>query len=76
MWCRWVLCHWLFDLVESRPAVAVKVLLDGLSQAERGYTQTFSLHVGVLFVRLQVSGVLSVLLLFHALYIQPDRKRS
>lgn len=39
VWCRRVLRLGLFEL-ESRPIVAVKVLLDGLSRAKWGYAET------------------------------------
>lgn len=34
VWCWCVLCLELFELLESEPSVAVKVLLDGLSRAK------------------------------------------
>lgn len=40
MWCWCVLCLGLFELLESKPSVAVKVLLDGLGRAKRGYAET------------------------------------
>lgn len=40
VWCWCILCLGLFELLESKPSVAVKVLLDGLSRAKRGYTET------------------------------------
>lgn len=40
VWCWCVSSLRLFELLESKPSVAVKVLLDGLRQAKWGYTQT------------------------------------
>lgn len=40
VWCWCVSSLRLFELLESKPSVAVKVLLDSLSQAKWGYTQT------------------------------------
>lgn len=34
VWCWCVLCLGLFELLESKPIVAVKVLLDSLSRAK------------------------------------------
>lgn len=42
VWCWCVLCFGLFELLESKPIVAVKVLLDGPSRAKRGYAETLS----------------------------------